>query len=140
MPIFKNKQKKQVVELIDRETGREIEIEAKPYLLILSNLDGDDDFVANEGKWIKIEGRTSVIGYLCSDFYNINPLESYILTGKIPLGSEVSVYSFLRFCIEYNKGDVGLTIEDMDNHIHSTINRDINLNAVYAREINKGIK
>ena len=78
-----------VVTLYD-DNNNEVQLE-KFYLILLADLDAEAE---NEGKWVVLEGRQSVINYLSDEFYNgIDPLKSYILTGNIRLGNEVSVNS-----------------------------------------------
>ena len=81
-----------VVTLYD-DNNNAVQLE-KFYLILLADLDAED---ANEGKWVVLEGRQSVINYLSDEFYNgIDPLKSYILTGNIRLGNEVSKIMMLK--------------------------------------------
>lgn len=135
MPIFK--QKKQIVTLVDPETKQPIDIEEKAFLLILQDMDPDD---ADSGRWVKIRGRSSIIYYLSSEVFNIDPIHSFIFTGKIPLGSEVSVYSFLRhYCVKYPEMSKSINMDEVEAHILAEY-PDIDLNLLFNQEMNKGLQ
>lgn len=118
-----------VVKLYD-DNHNEIQLE-KFYLILLADLDSE---VENEGKWLVLDGRQAVINYLSSEFYNgIDPLKSYILTGNIRLGNEVSVYTFLRAMLDRPDVETSISLEQLDEYVLS-VHPDINLNAIYAKE------
>ena len=58
------------------------------------------------------------------------------MSGNIPLGKEVSVYSFLRLCIQEHKvDDISITIDELDDYARS-VYPNIDLNLKYNQEIN----
>jgi hypothetical protein len=61
------------------------------------------------------------------------------MTGHIHLGEEVSVYSFMRHCIESKKVHTNFTVDDLDAYA-SDLYPDLDLNLIYNKEINKGVK
>lgn len=140
MPLFTKK--KQVVQMFDLETKKNLDFEEdKPYLVLLQDIDADRDQDTQTGRFIATRGRSSVFWYLESEIYNIDPIHSYVMSGKIPLGSEVSVYSFIRLCVEKNKvDDFSINLEELEEFIHSSIDRDVDLNLLYNSEINRPIK
>ena len=103
----------------------------KFYLILLADLDAED---ANEGKWVVLEGRQSVINYLSGEFYNgIDPLKSYILTGNIRLGNEVSVYSFLRAMLNRPDVETSISLDELDEYA-SSVHKNVDLNALFIKE------
>jgi len=54
------------------------------------------------------------------NIYNINPLKSFILAGEITFGNEVSVYTFIRQCIEKYNYD-----NDEDGNVLKSLNESI---------------
>ena len=96
MPIFKRL--KSIVEVADTTTGMDTGIN-KPYLLLLVNV-GEED--TTQGEFVAIKGRQAAYRYL-KDYVitgNYNILASQILSGGITFGNEVSIYTFMRLCIE----------------------------------------
>ena len=141
MPLFT--EKKQVVQMFDPETKKSLDFEEdKPYLILLQDAEADRSQDTQEGRFIATRGRSSVFWYLESEIYNIDPRHSYVLSGKIPLGSEVSVYSFIRLCIEKNKvSEFSISLEELENFIHANcFNNNKDLNLLYQTEINKPIR
>lgn len=145
MPLFT--EKKKVVGLVDPETKEPIEIsEEKPYLVILRDI-GDEDTNTDysgevaTGRWIATRGRESVFDYLQSELYNIDPVHSYIFSGSIGLGGEVSVYSFMRLCIQNNKVPINgdISVDDIDDYIKNNLGMNIDLNLLYNNEVNKSV-
>ena len=103
----------------------------KFYLILLADLDAED---ANDGKWVVLEGRQSVINYLSGEFYNgIDPLKSYILTGNIRLGNEVSVYSFLRAMLNRPDVETSISLDELDEYA-SSVHKNVDLNALFIKE------
>ena len=96
MPIFKKLTS--VVERYDVNTGLSMEID-KPYLLLMVPVDSEEDTI---GEFYAIKGRKTVFDELKQNMItgNYNILKSYILSGGITFGNEVSVYTFFRLCIE----------------------------------------
>ena len=118
-----------VVTLYD-DNNNAVQLE-KFYLILLSDLDAED---ANEGKWVVLEGRQSVINYLSGEFYNgIDPLKSYILTGNIRLGNEVSVYSFLRAMLNRPDVETSISLDELDEYA-SSVHKNVDLNALFIKE------
>lgn len=137
MPIFKDL--KQVVSLVDPITREPIDIDEKGYLLLL--VDASSDQFEN-GEFIAMRGRRATFEYLVSSLGNYDILHSYILSGKIALGGEVSVYSFMRLCLEkyYGSEDMGITVNELDDMaIATSIESEdkINLNMLYVNELNR---
>ena len=103
----------------------------KFYRILLADLDAED---ANEGKWVVLEGRQSVINYLSGEFYNgIDPLKSYILTGNIRLGNEVAVYSFLRAMLNRPDVETSISLDELDEYA-SSVHKNVDLNALFIKE------
>ena len=118
-----------VVTLYD-DNNNAVQLE-KFYLILLADLDAED---ANEGKWVVLEGRQSVINYLSGEFYNgIDPLKSYILTGNIRLGNEVSVYSFLRAMLARPDVETSISLDELDEYASSG-HKNVDLNALFIKE------
>ena len=118
-----------VVTLYD-DNNNAVQLE-KFYLILLADLDAED---ANEGKWVVLEGRQSVINYLSGEFYNgIDPLKSYILTGNIRLGNEVSVYSFLRAMLNRPDVETSISLDESDEYV-SSVHKNVDLNALFIKE------
>ena len=118
-----------VVTLYD-DNNNAVQLE-KFYLILLADLDAED---ANEGKWVVLEGRQSVINYLSGEFYNgIDPLKSYILTGNIRLGNEVSVYSFLRAMLNRPDVETSISLDELDEYA-SSVHKSVDLNALFIKE------
>ena len=118
-----------VVTLYD-DNNNAVQLE-KFYLILLADLDAED---ANEGKWVVLEGRQSVINYLSGEFYNgIDPLKSYILTGNIRLGNEVSVYSFLRAMLNRPDVETSISLDEL-NEYASSVHKNVDLNTLFIKE------
>ena len=118
-----------VVTLYD-DNNNAVQLE-KFYLILLADLDAED---AHEGKWVVLEGRQSVINYLSGEFYNgIDPLKSYILTGNIRLGNEVSVYSFLRAMLNRPDVETSISLDELDEYA-SSVHKNVDLNALFIKE------
>ena len=118
-----------VVTLYD-DNNNEVQLE-KFYLILLADLDAETE---NEGKWVVLEGRQSVINYLSDEFYNgIDPLKSYILTGNIRLGNEVSVYSFLRAMLSRPDVATSIKLDELNEYV-SSIHKNVDLNALFIKE------
>ena len=142
MPLHNDLTKlKSVVQFINPATQQFEDIdmgESKPYLILMQDVDNDNDDTYKEGRWISVRGRDSAFSYLESEAFGIDIVHSYVLSGNIHLGEEVSVYSFMRLCIEKNKVRTNLTVDDLDDYA-LTINPDMDLNLVYNAEVNKSI-
>ena len=118
-----------VVTLYD-DNNNAVQLE-KFYLILLADLDAEAE---NEGKWGGLEGRQSVINYLSDEFYNgIDPLKSYILTGNIRLGNEVSVYSFLRAMLARPDVATSISLDELNEYV-SSVHKNVDLNALFIKE------
>lgn len=100
MTIFK--EKKQVVQLIDINTGADQQFD-KPYLLLLREFTGDIITEETEFIGVPIRGRKEAFIYVSSGLGNYDLLNSYVMSGRIQLGQEVSLYTFMRLCIQNKK-------------------------------------
>lgn len=100
MTIFK--EKKQVVQLIDVNTGTDQQFD-KPYLLLLREFTGDIITEETEFIGVPIRGRKEAFIYVSSGLGNYDLLNSYVMSGRIQLGQEVSLYTFMRLCIQNKK-------------------------------------
>ena len=100
MTIFK--EKKQVVQLIDVNTGADQQFD-KPYLLLLREFTGDIITEETEFTGVPIRGRKEAFIYVSSGLGNYDLLNSYVMSGRIQLGQEVSLYTFMRLCIQNKK-------------------------------------
>lgn len=110
-----------IVDIIDKDTGLNDNID-KPYLILYVLYDAIPDPETGEyleGQFKAIRGRKNCYKYIMEELniYNINPLKSFILSGNIVFGNEVSVYTFIRQCIErYNYGNPSI-IEELNQSI-----------------------
>lgn len=110
-----------IVDIVDKNTGLNDNID-KPYLILYVLYDAIPDPETGEyleGQFKAIRGRKNCYKYIMEELniYNINPLKSFILSGNIVFGNEVSVYTFIRQCIErYNYGDPNI-IEELNQSI-----------------------
>ena len=138
MPIFK--QLKEVVQFVDPITKAPIKPDDKGYLLLLVD-SGSEEF--ENGEFVGVRGRRAAFDYLISSLGAYDLIHSYVLSGKIPLGNEVSVYSFLRLCLEkhYTSGEAGdLTTDDLASYAQATeeeSNTDLDL--LYVSEMNRRV-
>ena len=108
MPVLKHL--KTIVDRIDLNTGLNTNFD-KPYLLLLVPADTEDQELTS-GEWLALRGRKEVYDYLMEYVANGNYilLKSFVLSGGITFGNEVSVYTFLRLCIDKFKYG---TLEDL---------------------------
>lgn len=146
MPLFK--QMISIINRVDPKTGEPIQMEGdKPYLLLLKPFGSVDENTAEDEPYeaYPFRGRNSVLVFLASNLYAFDIVNSYVLTGNIKITEAISVYSFLRGCID--KGYCGeydeLTLDSLeDSALESNYNRfdSIYLDKLYAQEINKPIK
>lgn len=140
MPIFT--EKRQVIALADPVTKEEQEFD-KPYLLMLTpanTYEDEYDDGYREFNGVAMRGRKAVFDYLMSSLGNDDLIHSYILSGNIPLGKEVSLYTFLRICITvYFKQSSEITLENLNNVAFETsdINQDTDLDIIFSREANR---
>lgn len=116
MTIFK--EKKQVVQLIDINTGSDQQFD-KPYLLLLREFTGDIITEETEFIGVPIRGRKEAFIYVSSGLGNYDLLNSYVMSGRIQLGQEVSLYTFMRLCVQNKKipSDCmdGITVEYLNS-------------------------
>ena len=141
MPIFKRL--KSIVERVDTSTGMDLGIN-KDYLLLLVPI-GEEDLT--QGEFVAIKGRKEAYNYLKTHVANgnYNILNSFILSGGITFGNEVSIYTFMRLCIEnyqYDYPDELAYIGDMC--VNTALNPDSitdeYLDRFYAEEISAKAK
>ena len=92
-----------------------------------------------KGRFFVVKITCSAFEYIKSELYNIDPTKSYVFAGNIPLGKEVSVYSFIRLCLEKNMVDESdsFNIEELNDYIINNLGIDVDLNLLYNSEINK---
>lgn len=113
-----------IVDIVDKETGLKDSID-KPYLILYVTYDAIPDPETGEfleGEFKAIRGRKACYRYIMDELniYNINPLKSFILAGEITFGNEVSVYTFIRQCIEkynYDNDDDGNVLKSLNESI-----------------------
>lgn len=114
--------------------------------MLLFVLAGND--TTDEGEWIALRGRETVFQYLLQSFMNYDCLNSYVMSGNLGLGREVSIYSFLRMLIEKHFPDQGLTVEELDEYVMDYANQDKDSNLMepgdlqlhYYKEMNSPTK
>lgn len=116
MTIFK--EKKQVVQLIDVNTGSDQQFD-KPYLLLLREFTGNIITEETEFIGVPIRGRKEAFIYVSSGMGNYDLLNSYVMSGRIQLGQEVSLYTFMRLCIQNKKIPLdcidGMTVDHLNS-------------------------
>ena len=144
MPIFKKKI--DVMGFVNTETGEDQGFN-KPYLLIIKELGDEgggledevgDDYQEFTGT-VGLRGRRVVFDYLCQRLGSFDMIHSYVLSGNIPLGKEVSIYSFIRLCITnyFAQSNNGLTLEELEGLAYQTSNVDpekFDLDVLFQRE------
>lgn len=147
MPLLKNLI--EVAERIDRNTGLSENIN-KGYLLLISNY-GDEELEASEftdsfihGEYYVVRGRRTAFNFIIEqlNIYNINLLKSFVLSGNLTLGKEMTVYTFLRLCIEkYRYGGTEYTTEFLDQSVIDSYNAEgkdidpVQLTSIYKTEL-----
>ena len=124
MPIYKKLQS--IVSKVDPNTGYDTAFD-KPYLFLLTRADSEDE---ESGEWMAIKGRKTSyesLREMCiSGEYKLT--RSWVLSGGITFGNEVSVYTFLRQCIVvYQYG----TQDDLDMLNSVIIDIDPNITEEY---------
>lgn len=136
---------KQVISFDDPELQRDLESGNKPYLILTRTPgeyeDHQDDY--QEFQAIAMRGRRTVFDYFKNQLGNDDLLHSYVFSGKIPLGQELTLYTFLRLCIEqFFPGNAELTVSELDIIAYETsgIDPGFDLEAFYLAEINKRTK
>lgn len=116
MTIFK--EKKQVVQLIDVNTGTDQQFD-KPYLLLLREFTGDIITEETEFIGVPIRGRKEAFICVSSGLGNYDLLNSYVMSGRIQLGQEVSLYTFMRLCVQNKKIPLdcidGITVDHLNS-------------------------
>ena len=145
MAIFK--ELTSVLGFEDPELQKELESGNKPYLVLLKETaeEPQDDDSYQEYQAFAIRGRENVFNILTEQLGSYDLLHSYILSGKIPLGKEVSVYSFLRLCLEthFKNASKGITVDELNYMVYETndyVSKSFDLDAFYTVEINKRAK
>lgn len=130
------RERKEVVALHDPTTGQPIEFDEKPYLLLMVPA-GSDDF--ESGEFYALRGRKNVYEWLVSQYPNFDILHSYVMSGNIKFGEEVSIYSFMRMLLEKRFGEENLTMEELIDFVLDQ-NPDMDeskLQALYLNEMNQ---
>ena len=132
MPICK--QRTEVIAMVDPTTGQPLPSPDKPYLLLLID-EGAEDLEA--GTFQVFHNRRDTFEFLTSTLGNYDLVNSYVLSGKLQFGSEVSIYSFLRMCMEKNyfPDHTEFTVEDLTSYLPPDLWDDNKLAALYRREI-----
>lgn len=139
MSIFK--QTIDVMGFVDPATQEDEEF-SKPYLILVTEV-GEYDDTEMEDSYreflgIAMRGRKAVFDYFADQLGNHDLIHSYVMSGKIPLGKEVTLYSFLRLCIEkYFAQSSRITVDELDTMAIQTSNVDpdkFDLNILYQRE------
>lgn len=133
---------KSLVKQIDTNTGLPTDFD-KPYLLLLVDLTAERDKITNEylyGEFQILRGRRTLFDYIKDsvvDTYDI--ANSYILSGNISFGNEVSVYTFMRYCVEkYKYDDMDYIMELNQRMIERDEKLTIeDLNKLYMEELSK---
>lgn len=144
----------QVIKRYD-DNGNEIIPEGpKVYLCLLELLDEQriwESFMgfkegvdSPEGKayYIGIDGslkstREEVFLYLQSMLPEINILKSFVMTQNQTLKTNITVYSFMRMCLESDKVisiSAEVTVEDLNDHLVGS-NPEINPDEVWNKEM-----
>lgn len=131
MPLV-NTNKVEVMELFDPVTGAPIKKDDKSYLLLLVD-SGSETY--DEGQFMVLRGRRATFEFLISTLGNYDVIHSFILSGKIPFGKEVSIYSFMRLCITKHFPDSDVNVDELPVYV-SDGDSDIDLDRLYSQEIN----
>ena len=139
MPVFK--QLLDVMGFVDVETKEDQEI-SKPYLILLTDAGCYDDTELEDSfrefQALAMRGRKAVFDYFCDLLGSYDLIHSYVMSGKIPLGKEVTLYSFLRLCVErYFAQSSAISIDELDTMAYQTSNvnpEKFDLNILYQRE------
>lgn len=149
MAIFRKKKK--VMMFFNPVTGEEIDKDIdKPYLLLLKDLNSEKD---DGGQWYPFRGRQTVFDFMYSQLGNWDLLESYVMSGSMRLGQEISLYTFMRYCItnkkvEQDKGEP-LTLDELNNMVLMSMGEDFDqdmdtftnqLDKRFVDELNQRIK
>lgn len=139
MPLFTDNI--EVISIVDPNTKEDIEFD-KPYLLLLTPANEYEEYDDSYKEYdaIAMRGRKAVFDYLMSNLGNDDLVHSYILSGKLPLGKEVSLYTFLRLCItKYFAKSTEFSVETLNDYAYATsnVNQDLNLDILFTREANK---
>ena len=146
MPIFK--QFIEVADRIDRNTGLPENVN-KGYLILATEYGQEPDpseeiETVTQGEFYAIKGRRNAFNFIMENLniYNINLLKSYILSGNISFGKEISLYTFLRVCIEkYRYGGNNYTVDMLDDSIVTSMEAEgriidaYRLTSIYNQEL-----
>lgn len=132
---------KNVVELHDPKTGEIIEMDNKPFLLLCVDA-GSEDY--ENGEFHAIRGRSATLEFLGMQFGNFDIIHSYVMSGNIHFGEEVSLYSFMRIHIKELEEKEGITLDDL-NALAGQYDLEFQddttlLDALYIKETNRPIK
>ena len=141
MPLHKrDDQLKSVIQFANPTTGEfeDIALE-KPYLILIQDVDYATDDEYHEGTFVSVRGREAAFAYLESQAFGVDMTTSFVMTGHIHLGEEVSIYSFMRHCIENKKVSTEITVEDLNEYV-AEMHPSIDLNLLYATEMKRFIQ
>ena len=141
MAIFR--ELKNVMGYVDPQT-QEDSVFDKPYLVLLTEANayednGDDDYRTFDA--IAIRGRKTLFDHIVSQLGNYDLIHSYIMSGSIPLGKEVTLYTFLRQCIEHHfRQSSEVSLDDIDSAARMACNAEADLDLIYNLDIGKRVK
>lgn len=131
---------KNVIELHDPKTGELIEMDNKPFLLLCVDA-GSEDY--ENGEFHAIRGRAATLEFLGMQFGNFDLIHSYVMSGNIHFGEEVSLYSFMRIHIKELEEQEEIDLDELNAMAgqYDTEYQDITLlDALYIKETNRPIK
>lgn len=133
---------KQIIARIDPTTGKEVAPKVeKQYLVLIHYLDTDNE--ATEKSYEIIRGRIETAKFLLNELENIDLLQSHVIAQNLSLEKALTVYSFLRLCLEKYLSeeeqmkyeiDVETLNEHMENFYEVTSE---SLEETYQEEINQ---
>lgn len=145
MGIFK--QLSNVMSFADEATQKDLEAGNKPYLILLRGLDEEDSYQDDsyqEFEAVAMRGRESVYDHFMQQLGAYDLLHSYVISGKIPLGKEVTLYTFLRLCREqYFQNKPGADTDELNSIVYETtpnLSDQFDIDAFYYAEINRRTK
>jgi hypothetical protein len=140
MPLFKKKL--DVMGFVNTETHEDLEFN-KPYLLLIKKEGGMENELGDdyqEYDAYAMRGRREVFDFLTQRLGSFDTIHSYVMSGAIPLGKEVSVYTFIRLCItKYFAQSSDISIEELNDISLQTSNVDVerfDTEVFYNRELN----
>lgn len=140
MAIFKKKI--EVMGFVNKDTHEDLEFD-KPYLLLIRKEDGMEEELGDDYQEFDayaMRGRREVFDFLTQRLGSFDPIHSYVMSGAIPLGKEVSIYTFIRLCIsKYFSQSSDITVEELNDLAYQTGNINperFDVDVFFDREIN----